>query len=146
MLYCWLQLAAHLSAHGQSSQPSVAQRAKLTELINQYSLARENSDTALLKKILRPDIDQLVSTGEWRAGLPAAVEGMLKSSSINNGKRTLTIDKIRMTGTTSAVVDCRYEIVNADGSVRKMWSSFIAVREKKKWKIAAIRNMLPSSP
>jgi hypothetical protein len=44
----------------------------------------------------------------------------------------------------NAIVDCRYEIKNPDGTLRKMWSSFIAISEKQTWKITAIRNMLPS--
>ena len=39
----------------------------------------------------------------------------------------------------------RYEIQNADGSVRKMWSSFVVVDDKKTWKITAIRNMEPAT-
>ncbi|TDI72183.1 MAG: DUF4440 domain-containing protein, partial [Bacteroidetes bacterium] len=33
---------------------------------------------------------------------------------------------------------------NADGTARKMWSTFIVVRNEDGWKIAAIRNMLPA--
>jgi hypothetical protein len=121
------------------------QRKSLTNLIDQYSEARAKSDTVLLKSILTTDIDQLVSTGEWRNGMRPAVKGMLNSSSNNTGKRTLTVEKIKMLNASCAVVDCRYEIQEANGSMRKMWSTFIAVSEKGKWKISAIRNMLPSS-
>jgi hypothetical protein len=55
------------------------------------------------------------------------------------------VEKIKMLTASSAIVDCRYEIQEANGSVRKMWSSFIAVSENGKWKISAIRNMLPSA-
>jgi hypothetical protein len=41
---------------------------------------RETRDTILLKKILTTDIDQLVSTGEWRAGIGTAIEDMPRSS------------------------------------------------------------------
>jgi hypothetical protein len=123
---------------------SFGQQKEITKLIDQYSLAREKSDTVLLKAILTPDIDQLVSTGEWRIGIKAAVDGMLKSSANSVGKRTLTIDKIQMLTPASAVVDCRYEIEQPDGNIRKMWSTFIVVGEKDAWKIRSIRNMLPS--
>jgi hypothetical protein len=121
-----------------------AQRKSLIKLIDQYSEARTKSDTILLKSILTTDIDQLVSTGEWRSGIKTAVKGMLKSSANNSGTRTLTVDKIKMLNASCAIVDCRYEIQEANGSMRKMWSTFIAVSEKGKWKISAIRNMLPS--
>ena len=125
---------------------SYGQEKAIIRLIDQYSLAREKIDTVLLKSILTPNVDQLVSTGEWRVGIKSAVDGMLKSSAGSSGTRTLSIDKIQMLSATSAIVDCRYDIQNADGSIRKMWSSFIVVDEKKVWKIRSIRNMLPSPP
>jgi hypothetical protein len=121
-----------------------SQRKSLTKLIDQYSEARTKNDTLLLKSILTSDIDQLVSTGEWRSGIKTAVKGMLSSSANNSGTRTLTVDKVKMLNASCAIVDCRYEIQEANGSTRKMWSSFIAISEKGKWKISAIRNMLPS--
>jgi len=70
----------------------------------------------------------------------------MKSSGSNPGTRTLKIENIRMLNNTCAIVDCRYEIQNTDGTMRKMWSTFIVVAEMKIWKISAIRNMLPASP
>ena len=114
-------------------------------IIDQYSQARETRDTALLKKILTPDVDQLVSTGEWRNGISAAVAGMLKSSASSPGTRTLQVDKIKMLNEATAIVDCKYEIQNQDGTKRKMWSSFVVVSHNNIWKISAIRNMLPAA-
>lgn len=132
--------------HGSSQQLQLNSQDKkeIAALIDQYSLAREKSDTVLLKNILTADIDQLVSTGEWRSGIRSAVDGMLKSSGSRPGTRTLTITNCRPLGADAAIVDCKYEIENEDGSLRKMWSTFLVVREKSAWKIAAIRNMLPS--
>jgi hypothetical protein len=124
--------------------PNDKQKKDISSLIDQYSQAREKRDTILLKNILTTDVDQLVSTGEWRNGIAASVQGMLKSSANAPGTRTLTIDKIRMINSTSAIVDCKYEIQNTDGTLRKMWSSFIVVSDKGIWKISAIRNMLPA--
>ena len=117
----------------------------VTKLIDDYSESREKSDTILLKKILTTDVDQLVSTGEWRKGIRAAVDGMLKSSATRPGSRTLKIESFKMIETNTAIADCRYEIMNEDSTSRKMWSTFIIVREKAIWKIAAIRNMLPAN-
>ena len=130
-----LNLAGGVLLYGQDNTPDDRQRKAITVLIDQYSQARETMDTALLKTILTADVDQLVSTGEWRNGKSAAVEGMLKSSAGSPGTRTLLVDKIRMINSTSAIVDCRYEIQNTDGTIRKMWSSFIVVGDKKTWKI-----------
>ena len=113
-------------------------------LIESYAQAREKSDTILLKSILTTDIDQLVSSGEWRHGTNGAMAGMMRSSSNNPGQRTLTVDHLRFLKSGVAIVDARYEIKNTDGSERKMWSTFVVVREGKVWKITAIRNMLPA--
>ena len=120
------------------------QQKAITSLIDQYSRAREKRDTTLLKTILTSDVDQLVSTGEWRVGIHAAVDGMMKSSANSPGTRTLHIEKIQMLTASSAIVDCRYEIQNTDNSIRKMWSTFVVVADKETWKIRAIRNMLPA--
>ena len=117
---------------------------KLSLLIDKYSEAREKRDTVLLKSILTPDVDQLVSTGEWRNGINASVKGMLRSSASSPGTRTLNIEKTRLLNANCAIVDCKYEIKNADGTPRKMWSTFIVVSDNGVWKISAIRNMLPT--
>lgn len=122
------------------------QQKLIAVLIDQYSEARESRDTTLLKNILTTDVDQLVSTGEWRYGIDASVKGMLKSSANTPGTRTLHIEKTRMLTPNSAIVDCRYEIQNTDNTIRKMWSTFIVVADKGVWKITAIRNMLPAAP
>ena len=121
------------------------QQQAIASLIDQYSRARETKDTILLKAILTADVDQLVSTGEWRVGITAAVEGMMKSSVNNPGTRTLSVEKIQMITPLSAIVDCRYEIKNADSEARKMWSTFVVIANKEAWKIRAIRNMLPAA-
>jgi enamine deaminase RidA (YjgF/YER057c/UK114 family) len=140
-----LLLAGFLFLYGQhATTVNDKQQKAITSLIDQYSQAREKRDTVLLKAILTSDVDQLVSTGEWRVGINAAVEGMMKSSANSPGTRTLYIEKIQMVTSSSAIVDCRYEIQNADSTARKMWSTFIVVADKKTWKIRAIRNMLPA--
>lgn len=118
----------------------------LYSLIDQYSSARGNRDTVLLKHLLTADADQLVSSGEWRVGIDEAVKGMLQSSQNNPGSRKLFVDKIRFLDSNNAIADARYEIQNPDGTARKMWSTFIVVNQNGSWKIAAIRNMLPAAP
>jgi len=143
-----LLLLSHLACimvlYGQDIKVNDKLQKEITTLIDQYSEAREKRDTGLLKTILTPDLDQLVSTGEWRIGLNAAVEGMMRSSANSPGTRTLHVEKIQAISPSSALVDCRYEIQNADGTARKMWSTFIVIADKKAWKIMAIRNMLPA--
>jgi uncharacterized protein (TIGR02246 family) len=113
-------------------------------LIDQYAQAREQRDTTLLKSLLTEDIDQLVSSGEWRNGIKVALDGMMRSSESNPGSRKFIIENIRLINSQTGIVDARYEISNADGTKRKMWSSFTIVNQKGKWRITAIRNMLPA--
>ncbi len=113
-------------------------------LIDQYTLARDTQDPDLLKNILTEEVDQLVSSGVWRIGIDAAIAGMMRSSTANPGDRVLIVDKIKFLNTKTGIVDCRYEIKNDNGSVRRMWSTFIVVFIEDGWKIAGIRNMLPS--
>lgn len=139
-----LNLTGVVSLFAQHSTPSPQQQKEISLLIDKYSEAREKRDTVLLKNILTSDVDQLVSTGEWRTGINASVKGMLRSSASSPGTRTLTIEKVRLLSATCAIVDCKYEIQNADGTPRKMWSTFMVVTDKRDWKISAIRNMLPT--
>jgi hypothetical protein len=139
-----INVAATSFLHGQNNTPDDRQKKDIYTLIDQYSMAREKRDTVLLKSILATDIDQLVSTGEWRNGINSSVKGMLNSSASSPGTRTLTIDRIRLLNQNCAIVDCKYEIQNTDGTPRKMWSTFVVLSDKGIWKISAIRNMLPT--
>ncbi len=129
-----------LPVHAQDA----ATNQQIQALIDQYTQARETKDTALLDRILTPDVDQLVSSGTWRNNKEESISGMLRSSQNNPGTRLITIEKIRMLNDAAAIVDTKYEIENADGSVRRMWSTFIVVYHEERWKISAIRNMLPA--
>ena len=79
----------------QGGKESDKRTQSIYALIDNYSLARDKKDTVLLKRILTTDVDQLVSTGEWRNGIGEVVQGMQRSSSSNPGSRTLTVEKIR---------------------------------------------------
>ena len=73
-----LLLLLHFTGFGflygqQTTAINDKQQKAITSLIDQYSQAREKRDTVLLKTILTPDVDQLVSTGEWRVGINAAI-------------------------------------------------------------------------
>ena len=99
----------------------------------------------MLRSILTENVDQLVSSGEWRTGIAIAIEGMQRSSATNEGKRTLKVEKFRMLSPDVSIVDARYQIENKDGTIRKMWSTFVLVKEENQWKISSIRNMLPTN-
>lgn len=134
-------LLAFVVTHAQDTYPN---RAAIEELIRAYNTARETRDTGLLRTLLTDHIDQLVSTGEWRTGIEAAIEGMVNSSAVNPGTRTLRVEKIRFLADDVAMADCRYEIRKPDNSSRLMWSCFVLVHRQSRWQISAIRNMLPA--
>jgi len=131
-----------LSAQNLKATPE--QKDDVVKLIGYYTEAREKKDAALLEQILTDNIDQLVSSGTWRKGKDESMKGMMRSSSSNPGNRTITVESFRLLTTESGIADARYVIQNADGSSRKMWSTFIVVLQNDRWKISAIRNMLPA--
>ena len=114
------------------------------DLIKQYGEARAAQDTAKLADLLTDDVDQHVSSGEWRSGLEETLAGMVRSSQSNPGERSLNVQRIRFVNPETAVVDVKYDLRQANGQERNMWSTFVVVNVNFKWKIAAIRNMLPS--
>jgi uncharacterized protein (TIGR02246 family) len=113
-------------------------------LIDNYAEAREKKDLMLLEAVFAPNIDQLTSSGEWRRGKQNSLDGVMRSSASRPGARTITVDNIRFVNSGSAIADARYEIKNADGSSRNMWSTFIVVYDDTSWRISGIRNMLPA--
>ncbi|MBX2843002.1 MAG: nuclear transport factor 2 family protein [Flammeovirgaceae bacterium] len=139
-----IQLIICTSIFAQENRSEESDKEAIRSLIDQYTQAREDKNSELLKKILTNEIDQLVSSGEWRVGKTAALSGMMRSSGKNPGSRTITVEKIRFINQKCGIADTRYEIKNADGSVRKMWSTFIVSFEENMWKITGIRNMLPA--
>lgn len=143
LLICFSVTISVAFAQGSDTQAEYTQ--EIYALIDKYAQARETSDTMLLKSILTDEVDQLVSSGEWRKGIEGSMKGMVRSSSRNPGERTLTVENVRFLTPEVAIADTRYEIKNSDGSVRKMWSTFVVVYELDSWKIAAIRNMLPAT-
>lgn len=146
ILYISIMLIS-LSAYSLCAQDlsaSANQKQDIEKLIGKYTEAREKKDAALLESILTDDIDQLVSSGTWRKGKEASMQGMMRSSSKNPGTRTITVESFRLLTQESGIADAKYEIQNADGSSRKMWSTFIVVLKSDGWKISAIRNMLPA--
>jgi uncharacterized protein (TIGR02246 family) len=117
----------------------------IRELVARYAAARQSQDSKAIETLFTTDADQLVSSGEWRRGSAALVRGMLESSRSNSGARTIVVETVRMISPDVALADARYEIAATAGSeARRMWSSFLCVKQAGGWRIAAIRNMLPS--
>ncbi len=132
-----------LGTNSIAQQNYSATEGEIIELIDMYAKARETKDTVLLQVILTEDVDQLVSSGEWRRGLQDAIDGMQRSTDTNPGSRTLNVKEVKFLTSEVAIADAEY-LIRSGGEERKMWSSFVIVNKNNTWKIASIRNMLPA--
>lgn len=144
-------LPASSSVAAPVAQSSVAlapvDEAAIRLVIPQYVAAREARDARAVAALFTADADQLVSSGEWRRGRDAVVAGTMRSSAQTGGTRAITVETVRMIGAGVAIADGRYEISGlAGGATRRMWTSFVLVRQDGAWRIAGIRNMLPAAP
>ena len=92
------------------------------------------------------EVDQLVSSGEWRLGRDKVVTGSMASTAESGGRRETVVERVRFVSSDVALADARYSITGLPAGDRRMWSTFVVVRESGGWRIAAIRNMLPSPP
>ncbi|MCW5965255.1 MAG: SgcJ/EcaC family oxidoreductase [Bryobacterales bacterium] len=138
-----LMMTLALCACAQSAPTS--DEAAVKALVDRYSAAREGENAGALDGLFTENADQLVSSGEWRRGRPALVKGMLASSRNNPGNRTITVETVSFPRDGVAIANARYEIAgDASRPVRRMWSTFVCVRDGTAWRIAAIRNMLPA--
>ena len=128
-----------------SAQAGLPREAEIYDLVRRYVAAREARDPKAIEALFTADADQLVSSGEWRRGREAVVKGTLASSAATGGSRTITVETVRMLGMDQAIADGRYEISGlAGGQPRRMWTTFVCVRQPDGWRISAIRNMLPA--
>jgi uncharacterized protein (TIGR02246 family) len=134
-----------LLAQGPSSAPG--DDSAIREVVQKYVDAREARDPKAIEALFVSDADQLVSDGAWRKGRDELVRGMLESSRKTGGRRTISVESVRLLASDVALVDGRYKQTGlADGRDREMWTTLILKHDPKGWRIAAIRNMLPSAP
>ena len=117
----------------------------LRAVVRRYVEAREARDPKAVAALFTAEADQLVSSGEWRHGRDNVVSGTLASSQ-GGGTRAIEVERVRLVSRDVAVADGRYSITGAPGGDRRMWSTFVMVKEAGSWRIAAIRNMLPAPP
>jgi uncharacterized protein (TIGR02246 family) len=119
----------------------------IRQVVSKYVDARERRDPKAVEELFTNDADQLVSSGEWRRGRDAVVRGTMESSSRTGGKRSITVESVRMVTPDVAIADGRYELTGlAGGATRNMWTTLVLKRTEKGWRISAIRNMLPAVP
>lgn len=131
----------------QTGSSAKGEEPAIREVVKAYVDARARNDSAALRELFTEDADQLTSSGDWRRGRDELVRGTLGSSSSNPGTRTITIETVRFPAAGVAIADGKYTIAGgAAGATRNMWTSFVMVKSANAWRIAAIRNMLPTPP
>ena len=135
------------SPAAQQQQKKADTEAAIHDVVRNYVAARERGNAAELGALFTADADQLTSSGEWRRGRDELVKGTLASSKSNAGARTITIKTVRFPAPDVAIADGEYVIAaSSSAAARNMWTSFVLVRSEGRWRISAIRNMLPALP
>lgn len=132
----------------QAQQPDArsADEAAVREVVGRYMAARELRDSRAIEALFTAEADQQTTSGEWRRGRREIVPGTLQSSERNQGTRTIRVASVRFLTSDVAIADGPYEIGAASGAApRRMWTSIVLVRGPDGWRIAAIRNMVPTS-
>ena len=124
-----------------------ADEAAIRKVIQAFLDTREANDPAALGALLTADVDQQQTSGNTRRGREAVVSGSLATQQATGGTRTITVDTLRFVSADVAIADGRYDSTGrADGSDQRMLTSMVLRREGGAWKIAAIRNMIPTAP
>jgi uncharacterized protein (TIGR02246 family) len=131
----------------QGPPPGSADEAAIRGVVQKYVDAREARDPKAIEALFTSDADQLVSDGTWRKGRDDLVRGMPASSQRTGGRRSITVESVRLLGPDVALVDGRYKQTGlAGGKDRDLWTTILLKRDPKGWRIAAVRNMLPAAP
>jgi uncharacterized protein (TIGR02246 family) len=133
-----------LASAGLSAQTSPSgDEAAVRDVVRRYVNARELKDPAAIEGLFTADADQHTTSGEWRRGRARIVPGTLDSSKRNPGTRNITVQAVRFITPDVAIADGPYEIAGPTGT-RRMWATLVLKREAGAWRIAAIRNMVPT--
>lgn len=128
----------------QGRPATAPDEAAIRGVVRQYLEARDRGDAKAVGALFTEDADQLTSSGEWRAGREEIVRGTLASTARTGGTRTIAIERVRFPAAGVAIADGRYDLTDAQGTARRMWTSFVFVGQGGEWRIASIRNMLPA--
>jgi uncharacterized protein (TIGR02246 family) len=130
-----------VSLFAQNASDDAAVRA----VVQRYVDARQQQDPAAIAAVLTEDADQFTTSGEWRRGRDAVVNGGLASSERNPGVREIAVEAVRFISPDVAIADGGYQIRStSDAPPRARWTTLVLKREAGGWRIAAIRNAVPT--
>jgi uncharacterized protein (TIGR02246 family) len=133
------------SLFGQQPANRSEDETAVRDVVRKYMNARELRDAGRIEALFTSDADQQTTSGEWRRGRAQIVPGTLESSRRNTGTRAITVESVRFLTPDVALVDGPYDISATDGAgVRRMRTTIVLTRESGGWRIAAIRNMVPT--
>lgn len=124
-----------------SAQAPAPDETAVRSAVERYVTARDARNPDAVGSLFTPDADQYTTSGEWRRGRAAVVAGTAESSRQNPGDRSIDIASVRFITPDVAIADGRYNIAGSD--VRR-WTTIVLKREAGVWRIAAIRNMVPT--
>jgi uncharacterized protein (TIGR02246 family) len=144
---CCLLMAPSLT--GQQPAARSADETAVRDVVRKYVDARELRDARAIEALFTSDADQQTTSGEWRRGRAQIVPGTLESSRRNAGTRAISVESVRFLTPDVALVDGPYEIGAAGGpgagaGPRRMRTTIVLARASGQWRIAAIRNMVPT--
>jgi uncharacterized protein (TIGR02246 family) len=142
---CLCGLLTVQSLSGQQPASRSGDETAVREVVGKYVHARELRDANAIEALFTRDADQQTTSGEWRRGRAQIVPGTLESSRRNTGTRAIKVESVRFLTPDVALVDGPYEISASEGAgVRRMRTTIVLTRESDGWRIAAIRNMVPT--
>jgi uncharacterized protein (TIGR02246 family) len=124
-----------------------ADEAAIRAVVQAFIDTREANDAQGLAALLTADVDQMLTSSRFRSGRDAVIEGSVSTTQSTGGSRTIDLETIRFVTSDVAIVDGPYlSLGRADGSDLRMHTTMVLTREDGLWKIAAIRNMVPTTP
>jgi uncharacterized protein (TIGR02246 family) len=143
-----LALTVLLPVAARAQQPAApaADDAAVRDLVRRYVDAREANDPSAVAALFTSDADQFTTGGEWRRGREQIRSGTADSSRRNPGTRRIAVEAVRFVTSDVALADGPYQIAAGGAEApRRMWTTIVAVRTPQGWRIAAIRNMAPTT-
>ncbi len=138
-----LSVIAAATAWAQPPASGSADELAVRAVIARYVQARDARDSPALEALFTADADQYTTGGDWRRGRRQLIDGMAASSKQNPGQRGITVAAVRFITPEVAIADGAYDIA---GSGARRWTTIVLARGSDGWRIAAIRNMTPSTP
>ena len=132
-----------LAAPMRAQAPAAAsvEESRVAAVIQNYVTARNGRDPKAIEALFTADADQYTTGGEWRRGRDHVIPGTARSSNQNPGIRSIAIAAVRFITPDVAIADGTYTIAGSDVL---RWTTIVLKRERDEWRIAAIRNMLPT--